>query len=453
MKPAILVVDDEAAFLDSISYSLKTQGHTNVTTMTDPTQALQRVKEQRFDLAFLDINMPGMNGLELLEALKEVSPATQCVMITANESIPLVIRAIKLGAYDYLVKPIEPEQLYHSMDRVLEHKQLLDVVTVLNQPDTKELLEQPKAFQEIITCDPGVLKLLREAELHARSNIPILVTGETGVGKELLARAIHKASSRSDGPFVPVNMVAVTPTLFESALFGHAKGAFTGATENQPGYLGQAQGGTLFLDEIGDLPLEIQGKLLRVLQEKEYTPVGRTRPRQADVRFVAATHRDLDVLVKEGTFRQDLYYRLRFAHLRIPPLRERRDDVRLLADAFLKQSMRPDAKLSNQAILSLLRHDWPGNVRELKGLLEAAANLAADGVIEADFLKLDNTDATQPVHADSPSLSTIEPLVEVERRHILQVYQHLNNNKTHTAKALGISLPTLHRKLKAYQVK
>ncbi len=453
MKPSLLVVDDEVAFLESMAYSLKVQGYDDVTTLSDPTKVPMLLDQRQFDLAFLDINMPGMDGLELLGLLKEKSPTTECVMITANESVPLVVQAIKLGAYDYLVKPIEPDQLYHAMDRALEHKQLLEVVASRQSTDMNDLLEQPEAFQHILTCDPGMLQLLREAELHARSDIPILVTGETGVGKELVARAIHNASSRSDGPFVAVNMLALPQGLFESALFGHAKGAFTGATESQPGYLGQAQGGTLFLDEIGDLPMELQGKLLRVLQEREYTPVGRTRPRQADVRFVAATHQDLPRLVEQGTFRNDLYYRLRFAQLRIPPLRHRKDDIHLLARTLLQQSIRPAITLPSETVSVLMRHDWPGNVRELQGLLEAAVNLAAEGVLLPQHLHLPTSGTSVLSASTTLSLDTVEPLAEVERKHILAAYEAMDNNKTHTAKALGVSLPTLHRKLKAYQVK
>jgi two-component system response regulator AtoC len=248
-------------------------------------------------------------------------------------------------------------------------------------------------------------------------------------------------------------MLSLSPLLFESEFFGHAKGAFTGALADRAGYLENAQGGTLFLDEIGDLPMEIQGKLLRILQEGEFTPVGKTTPRRADVRFVAATNQDLQARVEEGVFRKDLYYRLRFAHLTLPPLRERKGDVRLLAEAFVRGSSRPDASISEEAMAVLMLHDWPGNVRELKGAMEAAANLAESGVIEPEHLHLEDAPGmAESVEAAEEAQAPLAPLAEIERRHILAVYHALDDNKTHAARRLGISLATLQRKLKAYGV-
>ncbi|MBW2261362.1 MAG: sigma-54-dependent Fis family transcriptional regulator, partial [Deltaproteobacteria bacterium] len=282
-----------------------------------------------------------------------------------------------------------------------------------------------------------------------------LIAGETGVGKELLAQAIHRASRRSKGPFVPVNMLALSQTLFESEFFGHAKGSFTGADRDKKGYLGKSGGGTLFLDEIGDLQMEIQGKLLRILQEGEYTPVGKTRSETADVRFVAATNQDLEKLVEEKRFRMDLFYRLQFAHLRIPPLRERPGDVPLLAARFLETSQGPGASLTEEAEAMLCGHDWPGNVRELKGVLEAASNLAEKGRIAPEHIRLSGRTSAVPVdsswHGTEKRAGRLEPLVEIEKRHILRVYEAVGRNKTRAAKVLEIGLQTLHRKLKAYR--
>jgi transcriptional regulator with PAS, ATPase and Fis domain len=261
-----------------------------------------------------------------------------------------------------------------------------------------------------------------------------------------MAQAIHRASPRRRGPFVAVNMLALSSSLFESEFFGHRKGSFTGAIADKDGYLDRARGGTLFLDEIGDLPMDLQGKLLRILQEGEYCPVGDTKPRQADVRFIAATHQDLE----KASFRKDLYYRLRFAHLAIPPLRQRRDDIRLLAARFLEGSARPDARLSEEAQEALVAHDWPGNVRELKGTVEAAANLAERGEILNRHLNIPLR--KRPSGDGTVEPSTMLPLAEVERRHILRVYDATGKNKTQTAKILGISPQTLHRKLGAYRV-
>jgi two-component system response regulator AtoC len=453
MKPSILVVDDETAFLHSMRFSLRSQGYMDVVTIADPLQVSALLGQRSFDLAFLDINMPGCNGLDLLVQIKEKSPSTECMMLTANDEIAQVIRAIKAGAYDYLIKPLEPSQLFHSMERALEHRHLLRALRLRDPQASVEGLDEPACFEEIVTCDERFLRLLREAELHARSDIPILITGETGVGKELLAQAIHKASARRKAPFLAVNLLALSPTLFESAFFGAAKGAFTGSIEAMAGYLDQAQGGTLFLDEIGDLSLEIQGKLLRVLQEREYTPLGKTKPQKADLRFVAATNRDLEEAVQAGRFRRDLYYRLRFAHLHISPLRERKDDILLLAHTFLQRtSQGMPREISEEARRALLRFDWPGNIRELQGVIEAASNLASGEIALAHLPPMLRTEEKAAVDSSHPHALLMEPLAEIERKHILAVYQALQQNKTQTAKILGIALPTLHRKLKAYNV-
>ena len=298
-----------------------------------------------------------------------------------------------------------------------------------------------------------MLRILHEAELHAASDIPILVTGETGVGKELLARAIHQASRRSVGPFVPVNMLALSPSLFESEFFGHVKGAFTGADKDKVGYLGKAAGGTLFLDEIGDLSTEIQGKLLRILQEGEYAPVGDTRAIRSDVRFVTATNQDLDKLVQQRKFRKDLFYRLQFAHLTIPPLRQRIDDLPILAEHLLPDSSAGVVSITDDSWDTLSAHDWPGNVRELKGVLEAATNLAAGDDVKPAHLKLPRAKTRARARGKRTAIGELEPLGDVERRHIVSVYEAVGNNKSQAARVLGIGLQTLHRKLKAYGVK
>jgi DNA-binding NtrC family response regulator len=452
----ILVVDDESAFVESVVRMLRIEGFEQVTAMTRPTEVEPLLEgTEPFDVAFLDITMPEMDGLTLLERIKERSPATECVMVTANESIPMVIRAIKLGAYDYLVKPITPEQLTHALDRALERHRLLEALLLRSQDAADRALKNPEAFRDFVTAEVPVLRLLHEAELHAPTNIPVLITGETGVGKEVLARAVHAASRRASGAFVPVNMLALSTTLFESEFFGHAKGAFTGADRDRTGYLSRARGGTLFLDEIGDLPLEIQGKLLRVLQEGEFTPVGRIKAEQADVRFVAATNQDLERLVQQGKFRKDLFYRLQFAHLHLPALRERPGDIALLAARFLDELPERAVMLSEAARELLEAYDWPGNVRELKGVLESAANIAEEGTIEPEHLRIRAKvrPAARTTAAASTRVGELEPLAEVEKRHILAVYDALGQNKSQTARTLGIGLQTLHRKLKAYSVR
>ena len=451
MTPSILVVDDERDFLDSVVRMLRLEGYKDFKAVADSSTVPDLLVHRTFDVALLDITMPGLDGVELLKIIKERAPQTECIMITANESIPLVIQSIRAGAYDYLVKPVTPEQLTHALDRALERRRLMEALALKSEMALDRALDNAEAFQEILTSDRNMLRILREAELHAGSEIPVLITGSTGTGKELLARSVHRASSRAGGPFVPVNMLALSPTLFESEFFGHAKGAFTGADQARAGFLAQAQGGTLFLDEIGDLTLDIQGKLLRVLQEGEYVPVGKTRPERADVRFVAATNQDLPRLVQQGRFRMDLFYRLRFAHLQLPPLRRRREDIPLLAAHFLKS--RAEAPLSLEAEGLLLSYNWPGNIRELKGAMEAAANLAEGGKILPLHLRLDVKGVPEVATGQRVRVGELEPLAEVERRHILAVYEAVQHNKSKAARVLKIGLQTLHRKLKAYGVK
>ncbi len=453
MKTSILVVDDETVFLDSVRMMLRMEGYDDVTLVSDPTEVQGLLANHTFDVAFLDITMPGMDGLEVLGVIKEHAPATECVMVTANESIPLVIRAVRSGAYDYLVKPITPEQMIHALDRALEHRRLIQSLLLRSSRAVCRALDHPEAFADIVTGNRRMLSLLHEAELHAASEIPILVTGETGVGKELLARSIHRASRRADGPFVPVNMLALSPTLFESEFFGHVKGAFTGADRSRKGYLAEAEGGTLFLDEIGDLSMEIQGKLLRILQEGEYSAVGDTRAIRSDVRIVAATNQDLHERVRCNEFRKDLFYRLQFAHLEIPPLRDRLDDLAVLAERFVPEATGGASAVSEDGWDALRAHGWPGNVRELKGALEAATNLAGGGAIEPSHLKLPAPRRGAATACEAATVGELEPLKDVERRHILAVYEATGRNKTQAARVLEIGLQTMHRKLKAYGVK
>jgi DNA-binding NtrC family response regulator len=451
MSVKILIVDDEQAYVESVVRMLRIEGYTDLTPLTDPSQAPPLLSDAAFDIAFLDITMPQMGGLDLLKQIKERSPHTECIMVTANDSIPMVIKAVRLGAYDYLVKPIMPDQLVHALNRALERKRLVESLLLRSTAAVNRTLKNPAAFEQIITADKTMIRLLHEAELHAPSDVPILITGETGVGKEVLARAIHLASRRANGPFVPINMLALTPSLFESEFFGHAKGSFTGADRAHPGFLAQAQGGTLFMDEIGDLPSEIQGKLLRVLQEKEFIPVGKTTPDRADVRFIAATNQDLDKLVQQRKFRKDLYYRLQIARLPLPPLRERRQDIPLLTARMLQDCQQPCPAVNEEAQDLLNEYHWPGNVRELKGALEAAANLAEGGVITTAHLKI-RIKPLPALVAAKLSTGALEPLAEVERRHILAVYEAVGSNKSRAARVLNIGLQTLQRKLKVYQV-
>ncbi len=447
MSNSILVVDDEPDFLESLERMLRLEGYRDVTTFSDSSKASEAITSRSFDIALLDITMPETDGVTLLGRIKQHGPETECIMITANESIQTVVECIKRGAYDYLLKPLAPQQLTCALDRALEHRRLLEAIRLRSGGNARRTPENREAFEEILTVSPEVLTLLRETELHAASDIPILVTGETGCGKELLARAIHKASRRAQGPFVPVNMLALSTGLFESEFFGHARGAFTGADREKSGYLTQARGGTLFLDEIGDLALEIQGKLLRILQEGEFTPVGKTRPERADVRFVAATNQDLEERVSVNLFRKDLFYRLQFAHMRLLPLRSRIDDVPVLAKHFA--TLR-GATISEETLATLCAHSWPGNVRELKGVVDAAVNLAQGGPVEPDHLRvrlvpIDKSEPSEP--ASVVSNGEWITLEQAERDYILRVLQHTNGRITGAggaAQILGLKPSTLN---------
>jgi len=314
-------------------------------------------------------------------------------------------------------------------------------------------LKHQEAFKPIITRSTNVLRVLKEAELHATSDIPILITGETGTGKELLARAIHTASARAKFLFTPVNMESLNANLFSAEFFGHTKGSFTGAEKDRVGYLETTNLGTLFLDEIGNLPHELQGKLLRVLQDGEYIKLGTSKPRKVDVRFVAATNSDLDKLMAKKLFRRDLYYRLRGGWLRLPSLRERPDDIPLLIGRFIEEFATPDShsNIEEEATLMLLNYDYPGNIRELKTIIQSAVNLAQGRPISPKSLPEYMRKPVSRLTRQSKS-DPIIPLAQVEKGHILQAYDRMDKNKSQTARVLGIGLNTLRRKLESYDI-
>jgi two-component system response regulator AtoC len=375
-------------------------------------------------------------------------------MVTAVNEARTAVDCLKKGAYDYLVKPITRDDLLASINRALERKRLLSILELDKSPGCLPLVNA-RAFNTVITGSAKMRKLLREAELQAASNVPILITGESGTGKELLARAIHQASPRADRLFAPVNMASIPTTLFDAEFFGHTKGAFTGAGGERSGYLQYADGGTLFLDEIGSFPLDLQGKLLRVLQEGEYLKIGESRPRKTNLRFITATNMDLQELIGKGLFRKDLYYRLKGAWLHLPPLRERNGDVPLLVKAFLdEQGQSPEGpKLDPEAMTALLGYDFPGNVRELRSIIQSALNLSGGGVLTprhlpAEVVKGSRSRSQSPAAGISPR----PPLAEVEREHILDIYRETGKNKALASKKLGIGLNTLRRKLEAYGV-
>lgn len=452
MDNRIIVIDDELDFLESVRRGLITSGIKNVRTEQNPRKAADAFENDgEFDIALIDITMPEMGGIELLEIIKNNSPTTECIMVTAVDEARVAITCLKKGAYDYLVKPISKEVLISTLHRAMERRRLMEILD-LQKRKTKPRLENKEAFAPIVTGSDNMLRVLKEAELHAASSVPVLITGETGTGKELLAAAIHAASPRVEQIFTPINMESLNPQLFESQFFGHTKGAFTGAGEDRGGYLENSHKGTLFLDEIGNLPLELQGKLLRVLQDGEFIKIGTTTPRKVDVRFIAATNSDLDRLMAHNRFRKDLYYRLKGGWLHLPPLRERKDDIPLLITHFIKDLCGSSGiPIEREALSMMIAYDYPGNVRELKAVIESSLNLAQTRPITPKHLPENmRKQKSTSKSLEKSSGDTVETLDQIQKKHILSVYEQMDHNKSRTARVLDIGLNTLRRKLESY---
>jgi DNA-binding NtrC family response regulator len=450
MKNLIMIIDDEVDFLDTLRRGLVTSGFTNVKTEGDPCKARDFFERGEFaDVALIDINMPKLSGIQLLEFIKTCSPETECIMVSALNEARVAVDCLKKGAYDYLVKPVSRDDLILSVKRALERRKLLEIVDVMKK-DSLPKLENQEAFKDITTNSPKMIRMLREVELHAVSDVPILITGESGTGKELLARATHLASPRERFPFTPLNMVSIPGNLFDAEFFGYIKGSFTGADRDRVGFLEHTHRGTLFLDEIGDLPLEFQGKLLRVLQDGEFIKLGTNKSQKVDIRFVAATNQDLEKMIDKGTFRKDLYYRLKGTWIHLPPLRERREDIPLLAERFLEEFRRAEEtmEIHDDAMTVLLDFDYPGNIRELRSIIQSAVNLARGKLITVSCLP----GYLQSRKVTLKTSGTIVPLEDIEKDHILKAYDATNKNKVQTARILGIGLNTLRRKLESYGV-
>jgi len=459
MSALIAVIDDDPDFLYLMEKKLQDIGYHQLHLYDDPFKLLTDIEHDiQLDLALIDMNMPHMDGLSLMEHVKAASPNTECIMVTAVNEARVAVACIHKGAYDYLLKPVLPETLEICLKRALERKRLLDILH-LEKTDTLPTLDQPEAFLDIITTSKKVLRVLREAELHAVSDVPILITGESGTGKELLARAIHRVSRRADQSFTPINMAALSGSLFEAEFFGHTKGAFTGAESPRVGYLEHTHKGTLFLDEISDLPLELQGKLLRVLQDGEFTRLGSSRSKQVDIRLIAATNADLEKMIRKKKFRKDLYYRIQGGWLHLPPLRERDDDIPLLANHFLNKFCLKNTQfqIDSEALALLTTYSYPGNIRELAGIIQAAVNLAQGGLLTTTCLpaqiKKMATRSSSPANCAKPlGKNGIVPLEVIEKQYILNAYKITGENKSQTARLLKIGLNTLRRKLKIYGV-
>ena len=441
----ILVVDDEPAQCEMVSDFLKKQG-LDVSSAESGEKALQLFRQDSIDLILTDQKMPGMSGLELLQAVRAINPETPVILMTAFGSIQAAVSAIQGGATDYLTKPLNLDELLYRI------RQVSDRYRIINENrELREALQSRHRIEGIIAESGQMLDVISLVRRVAPSEATVLIRGESGTGKELIAKAIHFASPRASGPLVKVNCAALPETLLESELFGHEKGAFTGAITSRQGRFELANGGTLFLDEIGDLPLHLQAKLLRVLQEREYEKVGSSRPVKVDVRILAASHRPLEALIKAGQLREDLYYRLNVVTILIPPLRERRSDLSPLIDHFLRLFAEKNGKtirgVTHEARDILLRYDYPGNVRELENLIERAVVLTRDDVIGSGDLPLTVQDSEA---ADEQGTNLTVTVEAVERRMIREALARSNGVQTHAAELLGISDRGLRYKLIKY---
>ena len=451
MKGRVLVVDDDASMCDMLVSDLGELGF-EVKARTAAPAALEALVASEFDAVVADLNMPGMSGLELCERIVASRPDVPVIVITAFGSIQTAIAAIRSGAYDFVTKPLEVDALALALERAIQHRRLSDEVRRLRQA-----VEEGRRFGALLGTSPAMRRMYELLDRIADSNASVLITGETGTGKELVARALHERGRRKAGPFVAVDCASLPEPLLESELFGHVRGAFTDAHAARKGLFVQASGGALFLDEIGDLPLALQAKLLRALQTRCVRPVGANEEVPFDVNLIAATNRDLESAVEEGRFREDLYFRINVIHVEMPPLRARGGDVLLLAqhfvDRYAAQAGKRVTGLSPDAAERLLAYVWPGNVRELENCVERAIALTRHETIGLDDLpeKIRGFQRSHVLVAgDDPS--ELAPLEEVERRYVLRVMEAVGGSKTLAARVLGIGRKTLYRKLEQYKI-
>jgi DNA-binding NtrC family response regulator len=446
-RAVILVVDDDAAMCDFLREELEHEGF-RVEIARSGRSGVERVKQGGIDLVVSDVKMPDLDGLDLLREVREVLPSPYVITITAFGSIDTAIRAVKLGAYDYITKPFEIEQLMLVIDKALSERALRSEVVRL-----REEVARSVRFDNLIARSRAMHEVFALVRRVAGSTASVLITGESGTGKELVARAIHAHSARAQRPFVAINCAAIPETLLESDLFGHKRGAFTDARSDKPGLFVEAGGGTLFLDEIGELPLTLQPKLLRVLQEREVRPLGATKSERVDVRVVTATNRDLEARLRDGRFREDLFYRLNVIHIQLPPLRDRAEDIMPLAEHFLSRSAARAGKSlrgwNESAAKMLVSYGWPGNVRELENVVERAVALAEHDIVGPQDLPPALRDRKNQDRLAS-ALAQGLTLDQLEREYIQRVLEAEGGNKTRAALRLGLDRKTLYRKLEEY---
>ncbi|HTP44685.1 MAG TPA: sigma-54 dependent transcriptional regulator [Candidatus Acidoferrum sp.] len=441
----VLIVDDEHTTRDlcrdvAIESGLKTR------TASTTEQAFEILEQYPVDVILTDLRVPDVGGLELLKRVRETHPQTPVIVLTQYGTIESAVEAMRVGAADYVTKPFHIPELRSKLDRVVHSLELDQENRVL-----KEQLRTRPGFGGLLGLSPKMQRVYRLIEKVSQHNYPVLILGESGTGKELVARSIHFSGTRGNRPFAPVDCSALVPTLIESELFGYVKGAFTGANQTKRGLMEAAGNGTLFLDEIGDLPIDLQAKLLRALQEKEIRPVGSTDRIPISVRVIAATNRDLESAVREGRFRQDLFFRLNVVQIKMPPLRERKGDIPLLVNSFLEKfsdAEGPVRTVTEDAMLKLMAYDWPGNVRELENAIERAVALGTSSLLHVGDLP---TNLQYGTSERLPQNDMLLPLDELERRAIMRALRESGGDKLAAARLLGIGKTTLYRKLKQYE--
>ncbi|MHB8873423.1 MAG: sigma-54-dependent transcriptional regulator [Myxococcaceae bacterium] len=448
-RTRILVVDDEEIVRESLTGWLKKDGYT-LAAVPDGPSALAKVRAERWSVLLVDLKMPGMDGLQVLEEVKKLQPDAAVVIMTAYATVDTAVAAMKMGAYDYLVKPFDPEELSLMMQKIVAQQDLVRENVVL-----RKVLKREYRFRDLLSKSQAMQSVFELARVAAKSNSTILVLGESGTGKEVLARAIHIESPRAEGPFVAVSCAALTESLLESELFGHERGAFTGAVSRRKGKFEAAQGGTLFLDEVGDVSLKLQLDLLRVLEDRRFFRLGGSEAIEADVRIIAATNRDLKAAVASNSFREDLFYRLNVIPVQLPPLRDRREDIPLLVEHFLEQlsveMQRRIEGVSAEAMSQLMAHGWPGNIRELRNVLERGAVVATGHTVQSADLGLD--EGAGPARPADPKSGAMASLEDVERVHIGEVLVRSGGNVSQAARVLGIDRATLYNKIKKYDLR
>ncbi len=451
----ILVIDDDKAVLNYFLVLLLQAERFEVEALSDSTKAFETIDSGRFDLLLLDMDMPGVTGKEVLQHVQRNHPEMEVVIITGVEDVELAVESMKMGAYDYLCKPVDDNRLLTTLDRALERSRLRGEIDKLRDRISLEGLRHKEEFRGILTQDRKFLRTLRKVEQIAESDNNVLIWGESGTGKELVARAIHRIGKRRDKPFVAVNAGTFASELFASEFFGHDKGAFTGAAQAKAGLIEEADGGILLLDEIGELALPVQSKLLRVLQSGEYFRLGSTRERGADVRIIASTNKDLETEIEHGRFRRDLYYRLNISSISLSPLRERRGDVELLAYHFLEKHGKLNDKsidgISDDVMGLLGAYDYPGNVRELENILASAVVLENGRTLGRNSLPAYLVKAVTRAEPAVPR-DVRKTLDELEAEHIRIVLEHAGGNRTATAAILGISRVGLLAKMRKFGI-